>query len=123
MPAADNAVRERCGTPTDIGNDLRRSVPWRPLEELLRCAGATGDELDEVRQLLRARLLLPSETGPPRLVDYCGAGRLRRQLRVVATRALVNLRSGYRFYDPPGGRRLRGPVATMMDSRRPSRGE
>jgi RNA polymerase sigma-70 factor (ECF subfamily) len=59
---------------------------------VLERAGATHDEADEVLQTLRARLLVSADGGTPRLVDYCGNGRLPGLLRIAATRALMNMR-------------------------------
>jgi RNA polymerase sigma-70 factor (ECF subfamily) len=47
---------------------------------------------DEVRQLLRERLLLPRDGAPPRIADYSGRGALTVWLRVSAKRAALNLR-------------------------------
>jgi RNA polymerase sigma-70 factor (ECF subfamily) len=47
---------------------------------------------DEVRQILRERLLLPRDRAPPRIADYSGRGALMVWLRVSAKRAALNLR-------------------------------
>src|SRR5262245_10912398 len=44
---------------------------------------------DEVRQLLRTRLLLPAEGAPPRIGEYAGAGTLRGWVRVIAVRTAL----------------------------------
>jgi len=86
------------------------------IDAVLDRAGATRDELDEVRQVLRKRLLVPPGDGPPRLVDYCGEGRLAGLLRIAATRALVNLRTKRR---PGGGLdQLAEHVAAELDPQR-----
>ena len=61
---------------------------------LARHAAREAD--DEVRQLLRERLLLPRPDGPPRIADYSGRGSLSGWLRVAALRVASNLRRGER---------------------------
>ena len=63
------------------------------VDAALARAGASADEIDEIRQLLRTRLLMPDPGGELRLVDYCGHGRLPGLLRVSAVRALINARA------------------------------
>ena len=46
---------------------------------------------DEVRQVLRERLLLPRADAPPRIGDYSGRGPLGAWLRVATLRAAANL--------------------------------
>ena len=73
-----------------------RSDP-RALAELDRllpdaCASLPrGAPADEVRQLLRTRLLIASEDDPPRIATYSGEGPLRSWLRVAAVRAALGL--------------------------------
>jgi RNA polymerase sigma-70 factor (ECF subfamily) len=51
----------------------------------------------EIKQLLRARLLLPDGERGPRLADYSGRGDLRGYLRISATRLALNfVRNGGR---------------------------
>ena len=66
------------------------------LDAPLRRAGATDDEVDEVKQTLRQRLLLPRDDGSTRIDDYGGRGRLEAWLKVAATRTFQNLRRGIR---------------------------
>jgi RNA polymerase sigma-70 factor (ECF subfamily) len=47
---------------------------------------------DEVRQVLRHRLLVPRPDGPPRIADYSGRGALGAWVRVAAVRAAIDLR-------------------------------
>jgi RNA polymerase sigma-70 factor (ECF subfamily) len=47
---------------------------------------------DEVIQILRLKLLLPGDSGPPRILEYGGRGPLRGWLRVAALRIGLNLR-------------------------------
>jgi len=50
-----------------------------------------ADLVDEVRQRLRERLLMPSAGRPPRLAEYSGRGPLASWLCVAAVRAAVDL--------------------------------
>ncbi len=69
---------------------------------------------DEVRQQLRARLLVREGEGPPRIGDYSGAGPLGAWLRVAAARTALNLRRGKRpageLSDEAGALQLRSPA-------------
>jgi RNA polymerase sigma-70 factor (ECF subfamily) len=49
------------------------------------------DAQDEVRQIVREKVLVGSATAPPRILDYSGRGALSGWLRVVATRLSLNL--------------------------------
>jgi RNA polymerase sigma-70 factor (ECF subfamily) len=70
----------------------------RALEELDRllpeaCASLpAGSPADEVRQLLRQKLLVAADDEPPRIASYSGEGPLRRWLKVAALRTALNLR-------------------------------
>ncbi len=50
---------------------------------------APADTVDEVKQMLRAQLLLPRDGRPPAIGGYAGRGSLRGWLRISATRELV----------------------------------
>jgi RNA polymerase sigma-70 factor, ECF subfamily len=55
---------------------------------------------DEVRQVLRERLLMPRDDGaPPRIADYSGRGPLGSWLRVATLRAASNLIRGDKAHD------------------------
>lgn len=47
---------------------------------------------DEVRQILRTRLLLATDGARPRIAEYAGSGPLRSWVRVAAVRTALNLR-------------------------------
>ncbi len=49
---------------------------------------------DDLRQLLRVKLLCRDGERPPRLADYRGTGPLRAWVRVAATRTVLNRRRG-----------------------------
>jgi len=54
---------------------------------------------DEVGQVLRERLLLRREDGPPRIADYTGRGPLGSWLRVATLRAAANLTRSEKTHD------------------------
>jgi RNA polymerase sigma-70 factor (ECF subfamily) len=53
---------------------------------------ASGSFADEVRQLLRQKLLVATDEGPPRIATYSGEGSLKSWLRVAAVRTALSLR-------------------------------
>lgn len=76
-------------------------------EHFLAAAGRTwrsrhplADFADEVRQLLRVRLLVSDGGGPPRIAGYSGRGPLAAWVRMAATRLGLDLRRRER----PGAR-------------------
>jgi RNA polymerase sigma-70 factor (ECF subfamily) len=62
-----------------------------PLDGALAHLRLDPTALDEVKQHVRTRLLLPGEDGALRLEEYAGRGRLTGLVRVVATRAALDL--------------------------------
>jgi RNA polymerase sigma-70 factor (ECF subfamily) len=54
---------------------------------------ASAELLDEVRQVLWTRLLVPRDGGAPKLAGYSGRGPLAKWVRVAATRTALNLRA------------------------------
>lgn len=63
----------------------------RALAALMKMS-MSSDEIDDILQLVRVRLLLPEDDGRCRLEGYVGRGDLRALIRVVATRAAIDLR-------------------------------
>ena len=53
-----------------------------------------ADFVDEVRQVLRVRLLVREGDAPPRIAGYAGRGPLGAWVRLAATRLAINLRQG-----------------------------
>ena len=53
-----------------------------------------ADFVDEVRQVLRVRLLVGDGGAPPRIATYAGRGPLGAWVRMAATRLAINLRQG-----------------------------
>lgn len=66
----------------------------------LQAVRLDAEQLDEVRQATRARLLMPSADTVPRLLAYGGKGPLGAFVRVVATRLAL---SAKRVRDPLSG--------------------
>jgi RNA polymerase sigma-70 factor, ECF subfamily len=62
------------------------------VDQYVRRVDASPAFADEVRQLLREKLLLASEGKPPKIGEYAGSGPLSAWLRVVAVRTALNLR-------------------------------
>lgn len=58
----------------------------------VRRVDASEDFLDEVRQVLRARLLVGQDGAPPRIAGYTGRGPLVGWVRVAAVRVALNLK-------------------------------
>jgi RNA polymerase sigma-70 factor, ECF subfamily len=58
--------------------------------------GLSGDEIDDVLQVVRLRLFVPDESGACRLERYAGRGDLRALVRVIATRIAIDLRRAER---------------------------
>jgi RNA polymerase sigma-70 factor (ECF subfamily) len=71
-------------------DELRRSLSAMRLDD------AT---LDEVRQRVRERLLLPGADGQPRVLAYAGRGRLEGLVHVTASRIAVDLLRARRATD------------------------
>jgi RNA polymerase sigma-70 factor (ECF subfamily) len=70
--------------------ELDRHVLTRVPEFLARIQGSTALP-DEVRQMLRERLLVGTHGEPPRIATYSGEGPLAAWVRVAAVRTALNL--------------------------------
>lgn len=62
-----------------------------PIDAALAHMKLDASTLDEVRQRVRQRLLLPAEDGTVRLVSYAGDGKLEGLVIVTATRIALDL--------------------------------
>jgi RNA polymerase sigma-70 factor, ECF subfamily len=62
--------------------------------EQARVGGASRDQLDEVKQLLRVQMLVGAEGKAPGIAAYRGRGPLQAWLRIIATRELVRMVKG-----------------------------
>ncbi len=67
--------------------------------------------VDDIRALVRDRLLLADGDRPPRILEYAGKGRLRGLVQVTATRAAIDrIRHEEREAPLPAGRELAAPA-------------
>jgi RNA polymerase sigma-70 factor (ECF subfamily) len=88
LPAGDLYLACACAG----GDPIAHAAFDGLLTEVDAAAGpirAPADTVDEVKQMLRAQLLLPREGRPPAIGGYAGRGSLRGWLRITATRELV----------------------------------
>jgi len=80
--------------------------------------GATKDQIDEVKQVLRLQLLVAKEGKPPGLAGYRGKGPLRGWVRITATRELIRHKKKAQrnvSIDRSGGRTLEGLLTSGRD--------
>jgi RNA polymerase sigma-70 factor (ECF subfamily) len=87
----------------------------RTVERAVRKVGGDRSAVDEIAQRLRERLIVGTTEQPPRLTEYSGRGPLGAWLRVVATRAMLDLRRREKFEAPLGARTLDGLPAADHD--------
>ncbi len=90
--AADLYLACACttGDPAALLAFERRYLPQ--VEAHLRRQNLLPDFTDEVKQMLRSRLLVAEEGAAPRIAGYSGRGPLAAWLRVAAVRAAIDLR-------------------------------
>jgi RNA polymerase sigma-70 factor (ECF subfamily) len=87
-PAADLLLACGCAA----GDRSAQAAFDRILDEVDAAAiavRAPADTIDEVKQMLRAQLLVARDDRPPAIAGYAGRGSLRAWLRITATRELV----------------------------------
>jgi RNA polymerase sigma-70 factor (ECF subfamily) len=80
--------------------------------------GASRDQIDEVKQVLRMQLLVAKDGKPAGLSGYRGKGPLRGWVRITATRELIRHKkkaSRAISLDTTGGRTLEGMLTTGGD--------
>lgn len=86
-----------------------------PLERTLARMRLDPSVLDEVKQIVREKLLVRDESGRAKIEEYAGRGRLVGLVQVVATReALTLLRRGAREV-PAGDDDLAAPLVGVAD--------
>ena len=61
-----------------------------PLGKVLGATGLTADQIDEVKQELRGKLLV-ADGEPPRILEYSGRADLRTWMRTTAVRGAIDL--------------------------------
>lgn len=74
-----------------FAQDIRRSI---------QRFGSTASEHDELRQALRDKLFVGTESKAPKLASYAGLGFLQNWLRVTATRMFIDRRRGKKAGTP-----------------------
>jgi RNA polymerase sigma-70 factor (ECF subfamily) len=88
MPAADLLLACGCAA-----GDATAQAGFDDLLDEVDAAAiavrAPADTIDEVKQILRAQLLVARADRPPAIAGYAGRGSLRAWLRITATRELV----------------------------------
>ncbi len=90
LDAAEVHLALACARQQPLGLRAFEAEYLSALGRLLRHMGLDDDELAEVAQATRRRLLLPKEDGTHRLLEYAGRGQLQALVRVVATRAALD---------------------------------
>jgi RNA polymerase sigma-70 factor (ECF subfamily) len=89
-----------------------------PLEQTLARMRLDDAELDEVKQIVREKLLVRDTSGRARISEYAGQGRMAGLVQVIATReALSRIRRSKRdVHDADeDGRELEAPFAGAVD--------
>ena len=87
-PAADLAIAAACVAQEPTAHAAFDTVLLE-VDAAGTSTGATKDQVEEVKQLLRMQLLVPKDDKPPGLSSYRGKGPLRGWVRITATRELI----------------------------------
>jgi RNA polymerase sigma-70 factor (ECF subfamily) len=87
-PAADLAIAAACVAQEPTAHAAFDAVLGE-VDAAGASTGATKDQIDEVKQLLRMQLLVAKDGKPPALASYRGKGPLRGWVRITATRELI----------------------------------
>ncbi len=87
-PAADLALAAACAAQEPSAHAAFDAV-LAEVEAAGSATGATRDQVEEVKQVLRVQLLVPKDGKPPGIVGYRGKGPLRGWVRITATRELI----------------------------------
>jgi len=87
-PAADLALAAACAAQEPTAHAAFEAV-LTEVDAAGASTGATPDQIEEVKQLLRVQLLVTKDGKPPGISGYRGKGPLRGWLRITATRELI----------------------------------
>ncbi|NVB85333.1 MAG: sigma-70 family RNA polymerase sigma factor [Kofleriaceae bacterium] len=87
-PAADLALAAACAAQEPTAHAAFDAVLVE-VDAAGASTGATQDQIEEVKQLLRVQLLVPRDGKPPGIAGYRGKGPLRGWVRITATRELI----------------------------------
>src|SRR5262249_46972898 len=95
------------GDPVAIREFEKHHMP--AVSDFIARRNPSRDVADEVRQILRQRLLVAKEDAPPKICSYTGAGPLGAWLRVTAVRTAQNLLAKRKDLPMEAGPPLRSP--------------
>jgi RNA polymerase sigma-70 factor (ECF subfamily) len=87
-PAADLAIAGACAAQESSAHAAFDAV-LTEVDAAGAATGATSDQIQEVKQLLRVQLLVPKDGKPAGIAGYRGKGPLRGWVRITATRELI----------------------------------
>ncbi|MFT3696080.1 MAG: hypothetical protein QM831_23280 [Kofleriaceae bacterium] len=114
-PAADLALAAACVAQEPTAHVAFDAV-LTEVDAAGSSVGATRDQIDEVKQVLRLQLLVAKDGKPPGLSGYRGKGPLRGWVRITATRELIrHKKKAARNVPIDKGRTLEGMLTTGGD--------
>ena len=116
-PAADLVLAGACVAQEPAAHAAFDAVLGE-VEAAGAAVGASRDQVDEVKQVLRLQLLVAKDGKPPGLSGYRGKGPLRGWVRITATRELIRHKKKAArnvSIDRSGGRTLEGMLTSGRD--------
>jgi len=116
-PAADLVLAGAC-VAQEPGAHAAFDAVLGEVEAAGAAVGASRDQVDEVKQVLRLQLLVAKDGKPPGLSGYRGKGPLRGWVRITATRELIRHKKKAArnvSIDRSGGRTLEGMLTSGRD--------
>ena len=116
-PAADLVLAGAC-VAQEPGAHAAFDAVLGEVEAAGAAVGASRDQVDEVKQVLRLQLLVAKDGKPPGLSGYRGKGPLRGWVRITATRELIRHKKKAArnvSLDRSGGRTLEGMLTSGRD--------
>jgi RNA polymerase sigma-70 factor, ECF subfamily len=116
-PAADLVLAAACVAQEPSAHAAFDAVLGE-VEAAGAAVGASRDQIDEVKQVLRLQLLVAKDGKPPGLSGYRGKGPLRGWVRITATRELIRHKKKAArnvSIDRSGGRTLEGMLTSGRD--------
>lgn len=108
--AADLYLAAACAAGDDAAIEVFHGEHAPVIARLAGRLAAPGLSADDGVQLVLTRLLVGTETSPPKIARYRGLGSLRNWVRAVAARALINLHN-----NAAGARREIGLEQTLFE--------
>ena len=98
------AVACECGNETALAAFERTCI--EPIERVLAHMRLPAEAVDEIQQVVRTRLLVPTGDAPAKIAEYRGRGPLRSWVGVIATREALG--QARRVRPTPGDEALMG---------------